>query len=154
MAKNHFLRSVFGSWGGFLGVLGASLYWKVVSEFWFGHPKCYFWYPQNGCFCNFRGIKNGTLGAQIKILRPQYKLAPKTPKKPPQEPKSDLKKWFLAILSIVQSKWEAIHVLCNPNWKPYTYCPGYISINNNEIYSSLVLSHWDQDNTITSFTTN
>ena len=47
MAKNHFLRSVFGSWGGFLGVLGASLYWKVVSEFWFGHPKCHFWYPQN-----------------------------------------------------------------------------------------------------------
>ena len=27
--------------------LGASLYWKVVSEFWFGHPKCHFWYPQN-----------------------------------------------------------------------------------------------------------
>ena len=20
---------------------------KVVSEFWFGHPKCHFWYPQN-----------------------------------------------------------------------------------------------------------
>ena len=54
MAKNHFLRSVFGSWGGFLGVLGASLYWKVVSEFWFERPKCLFWYPQNGCFCNFR----------------------------------------------------------------------------------------------------
>ena len=48
MAKNHFSRSDFGSWGGFLGVLGASLYWKVVSEFWFGHPKCHFWYPQNG----------------------------------------------------------------------------------------------------------
>ena len=29
-------------------VLGASLYWKVVLEFWFGHPKCHFWYPQNG----------------------------------------------------------------------------------------------------------
>ena len=28
----------------------------------------------------------------------QYKLAPKTPKKPPQEPESALKKWFLAIL--------------------------------------------------------
>ena len=48
MAKNHFSRSDFGSWGGFLGVLGASLYWKVVSEFWFGHPKCHFWYTQNG----------------------------------------------------------------------------------------------------------
>ena len=21
--------------------------WKVVLEFWFGHPKCHFWYPQN-----------------------------------------------------------------------------------------------------------
>ena len=52
--QKSLLRSVFGSLGGFLGVLGASLYWKVVSEFWFGHPKCYFWYPQNGCFCNFR----------------------------------------------------------------------------------------------------
>ena len=28
----------------------------------------------------------------------QYKLAPKTPKKTPQEPESALKKWFLAIL--------------------------------------------------------
>ena len=27
--------------------LGATLYWKVVSEFWFGHPKYHFWYPQN-----------------------------------------------------------------------------------------------------------
>ena len=30
---NHFSRSDFGSWGGFLGVLGTSLYWKVVLEF-------------------------------------------------------------------------------------------------------------------------
>ena len=49
----HFLRYDFGSWGGFLEVLGASLCWKVVLEFWFGHPKCHFWYPQNGCFCHF-----------------------------------------------------------------------------------------------------
>ena len=44
--KNHFSRSDFGSWGGFLGVLGTSLYWKVVSEFWFGQPKCHFRYPK------------------------------------------------------------------------------------------------------------
>ena len=31
-----------------LGVLGASLCWKVVSEFWFGSPKCHFRYAQNG----------------------------------------------------------------------------------------------------------
>ena len=48
MAKNHFSRSDFGSWGGFLGVFGASLYWKVDLEFWFGLSKCHFWYPQNG----------------------------------------------------------------------------------------------------------
>ena len=48
MAKNHFSRGDFGSWGGFLGVLEASLYWKVVSEFWFGSPKCHFRYAQNG----------------------------------------------------------------------------------------------------------
>ena len=42
MAKNHFLKFDFGSWGGCLGILGASLYWKVVSEFWFRHPKCHF----------------------------------------------------------------------------------------------------------------
>ena len=31
-----------------MGVLGASLYWKVILQFWFGHPKCHFWYPPNG----------------------------------------------------------------------------------------------------------
>ena len=45
---------------------------------------------------HFEGTENGTLGATF-----QYKLAPKTPKKTPQEPKSDLEKWFLAILSIL-----------------------------------------------------
>ena len=44
MAKNHFSRAYSGSWG---VILGASLHWKVVSEFWFRHPKCYFWYPPN-----------------------------------------------------------------------------------------------------------
>ena len=97
MAKNHFSRSDFGSWGGFLGVLGAILYWKVVLEFWFGHPKCHFRYPQKAkmthfCFC-FRsssigrpspkngGTKNGTWGARIKILRPLFNTNP--PLKPP-----------------------------------------------------------------------
>ena len=31
-----------------MGVLGGYLCWKVVLEFWFRHPKCHFWYPQNG----------------------------------------------------------------------------------------------------------
>ena len=153
MAKNHFLRSDFGSWGVFLGVLRASLYWKVVL---IPAPEVPFSVPSKWQKQSFWGYQKWHFGCPNQNSKTtfQYKLAPKTPKKPPQEPKSDLKKWFLAILSIVQSKWEAIHVLCNPNGKPYTYCPGYISINNNEIYSSLVLSHWDQDNTITSFTTN
>ena len=29
-----------------MGVLGGYLYWKVVLEFWFGHPKCHFRCPQ------------------------------------------------------------------------------------------------------------
>ena len=45
-----------------------------------------------------------------------------------------------------------LHIDCNPNGKPYTYCPGYISIINNEISSFVVLSHWEQDNIRTSFT--
>ena len=51
-------------------------------------------------FSNFGGTKNGTSGARIKIPRPllETKLAPKTPKKTPQEPISALEKWFLAIL--------------------------------------------------------
>ena len=44
----------------FLGVLGASLYWKVVSEFWFGHPKRHFWYPQND--------QNGVILAILGVL--------------------------------------------------------------------------------------
>ena len=95
MTKNRFSRSNFGSWGGFLGVLGASLYWKVVSEFWFGHPKCHFWYPQNGkngVFWPFWGYQKLHLGCPNQNSKTtfQYKLAPKTPKKPPQEPKSDV----------------------------------------------------------------
>ena len=69
-----------------MGVLGGYLYWKVVLQFWFGHPKCHFRYPQNG--------KN----SQNSKTTFQYKLAPKTPKKTPQEPISDLEKLFLDIL--------------------------------------------------------
>ena len=50
MAKNHFLRFDFGPWGGFLGVSGASLYWKVpflVPTKWLflGYQKWHFGYP-------------------------------------------------------------------------------------------------------------
>ena len=38
-----------------MGVLGGYLYWKVVLDFWFGHPKCHFWYPQNSHFGNHFG---------------------------------------------------------------------------------------------------
>ena len=41
-----------------------------------------------------QGVILAILGARIKIPRPLFK----TPKKPPQEAKSNLKKWFLAIL--------------------------------------------------------
>ena len=47
----------------------------------------------------FSGLKTPvltTLGGTKMALR-----APKTPQKPPQEPKSDLEKWFLAILAIL-----------------------------------------------------
>ena len=42
-----------------MGVLGGYLYWKVVLEFSFGHPKCHFRYPpkrQNGSFWVFLAI--------------------------------------------------------------------------------------------------
>ena len=32
--------SFWGFWGWFWSI-------KVLSEFWFGHPKCHFWHPQN-----------------------------------------------------------------------------------------------------------
>ena len=62
MAKNHFSRSDSDSWGVFLGVLGATLCWKVVLQFWFGDPKCRFWYPQKWlkgsfwCWCRSRWL--------------------------------------------------------------------------------------------------
>ena len=39
-----------------MGVLGGYLYWKVVLEFWFGHPKCHFWYPPKRPFWVFLAI--------------------------------------------------------------------------------------------------
>ena len=45
MAKNRFSGVQNGSQDVEMGVLGGYLYWKVVLEFWFGHPKCHFRYP-------------------------------------------------------------------------------------------------------------
>ena len=71
-----------------MGVLGGYLYWKVILEFWFGHPKCHFRYPPKrpkwvilGFFGYFGGIENGTSGAQIKILKSLFNT--NTPLKPP-----------------------------------------------------------------------
>ena len=44
--KKSILEVQFWFLGGFLGVLGASLYWKVVLEFWSGHRKCHFGTPK------------------------------------------------------------------------------------------------------------
>ena len=40
-----FLRCIIG---GFWGLVRRGLFSGI---FWFGHPKCHFWYPQNGSFC-------------------------------------------------------------------------------------------------------
>ena len=71
-----------------MGVLGGYLYWKVVLEFWFGHPKCHFWYPPKrpkwvilGALGFLGGTENCTSGARIKILRPLFNT--NTPLKPP-----------------------------------------------------------------------
>ena len=90
---------------------------KVVLEFWFGHPKCHFWYPPKrpkwvilGVFGYFGGTENGTSGARIKILRPLFNT--NTPPKPPFRhlgnhfgpPKSDFQPfctfcWILVIFT-------------------------------------------------------
>ena len=71
------------------GFSGGDLYWKVVLEFWFGHPKCHFRYPQNSqkhpkwpILGVLGGTENGTWVAQIKILRPLFNT--NTPPKPPK----------------------------------------------------------------------
>ena len=45
MAKDRFSGVQNGSQSNSMGVLGGYLCWKVVLEFWFGHPKCHFRYP-------------------------------------------------------------------------------------------------------------
>ena len=46
-----------------MGVLGGYLYWKVVLEFWFGHPKCHCRYPQN--------VENGSFWVFLaKVVTP------------------------------------------------------------------------------------
>ena len=57
LAKNHFSRADAGFWGVFLRVLGASLCWKVVLEFWFVEL---FW-----------AYRNGTSVPKLKILNIQ-----------------------------------------------------------------------------------
>ena len=54
----------------FLGEVGLI---KVVSEFLFGHSKCYFFVPKSGQFgksAHFCVPKNGISGARRKNLRP------------------------------------------------------------------------------------
>ena len=94
MAKNHFSRADFGSWGDFLG---ASLYWSqnFDSGTWsaiFGTPKMAKMTP----FWGIGGYQKWHFGCPNQNSKTtfQYKLAPKTPKKTPQEPKSDLESDF------------------------------------------------------------
>ena len=57
-------------------VLGGYLYWKVLLEFWFGHPKCHFRYPHGGP----RSLKQGPLRDsgiwrhEIKIIKICFSL--------------------------------------------------------------------------------
>ena len=65
MAKNHFSEVQNGSQSVSMGLLGGYLYWKVVLEFWFRHPKCHFRYPQNSRkhpFWAFLGAPKMALG--------------------------------------------------------------------------------------------
>ena len=43
--------SFWGFWGWFWSI-------KVLPEFWFGHPKCHFWYPQNDQKGSKRHLRN------------------------------------------------------------------------------------------------
>ena len=69
-----------------MGVLGGYLYWKVVLEFWFGHPKCHFRYPQNSQkhpFWAFWGVPKMALRVpESKFWDHFYR--PKPPPKPPK----------------------------------------------------------------------
>ena len=77
---------------------------------------------KTGHFSHFGGTKNGTSGARIKIPRPllETKLAPKTPKKTPQEPISALEKWFLAILHILNILWSFLEGKTGVFLKPFS----------------------------------
>ena len=75
MTKNHISRSDFGSWGGFLGVLGLVCIEKWSRNFDSGIQSAIFdtlKMEKTGYFGHFGGIKNGTSGAPIKILRPLF----------------------------------------------------------------------------------
>ena len=53
-------------------IFGDSWRQKVVSVFWFGHPKSHFFAPENDHFQWFWVQKNGTLDAQIQKQRPLF----------------------------------------------------------------------------------
>ena len=57
MDKNRFLGVQNGSQSVEMGILGGVFVMKVVLEFWFGHPKCHFWYPQNDQKGSFWGYQ-------------------------------------------------------------------------------------------------
>ena len=53
-------------------IFGDSWRQKVVSVFWFGHPKSHFFATENGHFQWFWVQKNGTWDAQIQKRRPLF----------------------------------------------------------------------------------
>ena len=82
MSKRHFSRVDFGSWGVSLGILGASLDYKVVLQFWLEHTKCHFWHAQIGVVLAILGVPEMVLRVPKSTLTTfQYKLAPKNPLK-------------------------------------------------------------------------
>ena len=81
MAKNHFSGVQNGYQSVLMWVLGGYLNWKVVLEFWFGHPKCHFRCPknaQNGCFWLFWGYRKWHFGCPNQNSKTtfQYKYPP------------------------------------------------------------------------------
>ena len=76
MAKNHYSRANFGSWGVLLGVLEASEL-KSGLRILIQAPKVWFLEPRiwlkRGHYSHFGRTKNGTLDAQFKILIPLFK---------------------------------------------------------------------------------
>ena len=74
-----FLRCLLGGFGGGIRPI------KVISEFWFGHPKCHFWYPQNGS----NGVILGVPKMALRVPESKfwdhfiYLIPPQNPQKDP-----------------------------------------------------------------------